>query len=253
MDRYSARDYILIGLMLVVAGVCVRLGIWQLDRLEQRVDRNTKIKARLDEPALEFPPPIPLEEQSYRRVSVHGTFDPEQAVLLENQSYNEQPGFHMLVPLTIEDMGIALLVDQGWLPFEQVLGEDPRVLAEGEAGELTVKGVLLPGQGEPAIAFLADRTPSPGEPPLRTWRVVNIDGLQNQMPFSLYPLYLARTAPPSGIEGGPLPVFEPDLSNGPHLSYAIQWFSFAAIALFGGAAWLRHRHRKQPLRNEEQP
>jgi surfeit locus 1 family protein len=253
MSRFSTRDYLLMGLMVIVAGVCVRLGIWQLDRLGQRMDRNAEIRARLDEPVLEFPPPIPLEEQAYRRISVRGTFQPEQAVLLENQSYNEQPGFHLLVPLILENLDTALVIDQGWLPFEQVLGKDPRVLVEETAGEQTIEGVLLPSQDEPALAFLADKIPAPGEPPLRAWRVVNIDGLQKQTPFALYPLYLARTAPPSSTEGGPLPVFEPDLSNGPHLSYAIQWFAFASIALFGGAAWLRYRNRAGPRVRREQP
>jgi len=251
MKRFTARDYLLLAFMLVAAGVCIRLGIWQLDRLHQRQARNAVIEARLGEPAVDFPPSAPLDEQEYHRVTVRGRFVPEQAVFLENQPYNDQAGFHLLVPYQVEGLQQALLVDRGWIAFDQGLGLDPRQLAGDAAASSTIQGVLLPGQAEPALAFLADQVPAAGEPPLVSWRVVNLDGLQAQMPFQLYPLYLAQTAPLPDAEGEPLPVYEPDLSNGPHLSYAIQWFSFAAIALVGGTALLGRRHRRRAFGGQE--
>jgi surfeit locus 1 family protein len=251
VKRYSPRELLLLALMLIVAAACIRLGIWQLDRLGQRLDRNAEIEARLADPTLEYPPSLPLEDQAYLRVSVRGHFDPGPAVLLENQPHNEQAGFHLLVPFVTAVEGGALLVDRGWIPFDRGLGADPRTLAEGNTGEMTIEGVLLPAQREPAFSFLADQTPAPGEPPLRSWRVVNLDAIQGQTPYPLYPLYLAQTAPPQAFETDPLPVFEPDLSNGPHLSYAVQWFAFAAIAIFGGTALLRRQRRLRQSREKE--
>lgn len=251
MKKLSTGEALLLMLMLAVAAVCVRLGIWQLDRLGQRLQKNAEITARLADPILEFPPDIPREHQSYRRVSAAGRFDRDQAILLENQPYNDQAGFHLLVPFIVQDGGQALLVDRGWIDFEKGLGADPRQLAGDTIGSLTIEGVLLPSQREPVFAFLADKPPAPGEPPLLSWRVVNLEGIQGQVPYPLYPLYLAQTGPLPALEDEPLPLFEPDLSNGPHLSYAIQWFAFAAISLFGGTALLR-RHRIRRIAGEQE-
>jgi surfeit locus 1 family protein len=251
MKKLTPGETLLLILILAVAAVCIRLGIWQLDRLGQRLQKNAEIKARLAGPTLYFPTEIPLEDQTYRRVSAAGRFDQDQAILLENQPYNDQAGFHLLVPFIVEDRGQVLLVDRGWIDFEQGLGADPRELAGDFSGSLTIEGVLLPSQREPALAFLADKPPAPGEPALLSWRVVNLDGIQGQVPYPLYPLYLAQTAPPPASSDEPLPVFEPDLSNGPHLSYAIQWFSFAAISLVGGTALLRRQRMRRKAREQE--
>ena len=244
-SKVSLREVLLLTLMLVVAAACIRLGIWQLDRLRQRLDRNAQIEARLSQPAAAFPLPLPLEDQAFRRVVVDGQFDPERAILLENQSLNEQPGYHLLLPLRVPGSEEVLLVDRGWIAFEQALGTNPAQLAESSRGDTTLEGVLLPSQQEPVFKFLADKIPAPGEPPLLSWRVVNITGIQAQMPYTVFPLYLAQTAPAPQGEDEPIPSFEPDLSNGPHLSYAIQWFSFAAIALIGGTALLRRLRRRR--------
>jgi cytochrome oxidase assembly protein ShyY1 len=54
---------------------------------------------------------------------------------------------------------------------------------------------------------------------------------------------------PIGAQGLPKPQTEIDLSEGSHLSYAIQWFAFAAISFLGGIAWLARgfaRRRANP-------
>ncbi len=110
---------------------------------------------------------------------------------------------------------------------------------------MTLEGVLLPSQAQPRWAFLADPIPAAGEAPLKTWRVIDIGGIQGQMPFPLHDQYVALTQLPATTVPQPVPDFQPDLSNGPHLSYAIQWFSFAAIAIIGGAVLLRRALREK--------
>ncbi len=241
MKRYRRRDILLAGFFLIVAIVCARLGVWQLDRLQQRRARNAELESRLALPVTAFPPGAAIQEPAFRTFSVTGEFDPPHAVLLTNQSLDEQPGYHLLVPLLFEDGTPALLVDRGWLPNDVGLQNEPAMLAAQSPGEETITGVLLPSQEQPAIAILGDRIPAPGDPPLLTWRLVDLEAIAGQLPYDLYPFYLAQTGPP--VEPGvyPTPTFEPDLSDGPHISYAIQWFAFAAISLVGGAAFLRRR------------
>jgi surfeit locus 1 family protein len=110
------------------------------------------------------------------------------------------------------------------------------------SGAVEVGGLLLPSQPEPAIAVLADRVPAEGEPPLREWRALSIEGIRRQIPYPVLGVYLAQESPAPG-PAGPQPSAELDLTEGPHLGYAIQWFAFAAIAIVGGLLWLRRAHR----------
>ena len=249
--KLTLPEILLLVLMLIVAAACVRLGIWQIDRLNQRLDRNAQIEARLSQPVVAFPPRLALDDQTYQRVSVVGRFDPGHAVLLENRPLNDQAGYHLLVPFQVNGSGEVVLVDRGWIPFDQALDTDPTQLAAAATADTSVEGVLLPSQPEPLFKFLADQIPGPGEAPLLSWRVVDLAGIQAQLPYSLYPLYLAQTAPAAENDSWPIPVFEPDLSNGPHLSYAIQWFAFAAIALVGGTALLHRHYRKRTADHQE--
>jgi len=241
LNRLRRRDIFLAGFFLLVPAVCMRLGIWQLDRLHERRAKNVEIAKRLTLPAMSFPPGDEVSEPGYRSYTLSGVFDPSNALLLKNQPLDEQAGYHMLVPLLFEDGSPVLLVDRGWLPNDLGLQSDPGKLAAQMPAPGMIEGVLLPSQKQPAIRVLGDQIPLPGDPPLLAWRLVDLEGIAGQLPYDLYPLYLAETSP-GGEEGRyPIPAFEPDLSDGPHVSYAIQWFAFAIIALVGGGALLRRR------------
>jgi surfeit locus 1 family protein len=247
LKKFRRRDIILAGFFLLVAIVCARMGIWQLDRLQQRRARNAELESRLALPVTTFPPGQAILEPSFRTYTVTGEFDPLHAILLKNQPLDEQAGYHLLVPLLFEDGTPALLVDRGWLPNDLGLQSEPAILAAQLTDNATVTGVLLPSQEQPAMSILGDQIPATGEPPLLAWRLVDLEGIARQLPYDLYPLYLAQTGPPVQSGGFPIPTFEPDLSDGPHVSYAIQWFAFAAISLVGGAALLRRQRASEGL------
>lgn len=238
MSGLRRRDWLLIGLLLASSLICARLGFWQLARLQQRLDRNTAITNELEAPLR----PFSAQGADYQRVTVTGKFLQEYEILLQNRSLNEVTGFHLVTPLQAEN-GLVVLVDRGWIPYDagSALALDPYATAEA----VTLEGVLLPGQSQPRWAFLADPIPAAGEAPLRTWRVIDIEGIQGQMPFPLHDQYIALTQLQATIVPQPVPDFQPDLSNGPHLSYAIQWFSFAAIAVIGGVVLLRRALREK--------
>jgi surfeit locus 1 family protein len=238
-----ARAAVFAAIVFLLGAVCLRLGFWQLDRLGQRRARVAEIRARMAMPVVE------LAEASgdpdslfYRRVHASGVFDTTNEVVLLNRARDEVPGVHLITPLRLEGSDGGILVDRGWIP---VAANTP----EGRAayaieGPIEVQGVIREAQAEPRFAFLADRTPAPGEPPLREWRVLNVEGIQGQLPYPLLPYFLELDQAAGGAQ--PIPDPEIDLSDGPHLSYAIQWFGFAATAFLGGGAWLyRDARRKE--------
>jgi surfeit locus 1 family protein len=233
-----ARAAIFAGAVFVLGAVCVRLGIWQLARLEERRSHNAAMEARLAQPYLHLQGDVSdIESLLYRRVIARGQFDPSREVVLLNRAMDEEPGVHLVTPLRLADGSGAILVDRGWIPIED---NTPDGLAAYAAeGIVEVRGIVLGTEEEPFWSFLADRTPGPGQQPLREWRVLNVEGIQAQVPYVLLPVYLQLSEAPEGTQ--PVPDARIDLSDGPHLGYAIQWFAFAATAFVGGGAWL---HRK---------
>ena len=95
---------------------------------------------------------------------------------------------------------------------------------------MTVTGVVLaPGRGAVATG------PSPGATgPVSVIQQVDLGVLQRQVPYQLAPVALLLQGQwPSQTSGLPEPASLPELDEGPHLSYAIQWFAFAGIAVVG--------------------
>lgn len=214
---------------LVVAGVCVRLGIWQLQRLEERKERNRQAERQF---AL---PPLPLDQSSaeriaadpdahrFRAVVATGRFDLDRELVVIARAHHGVPGVYVVTPLVIGDT-LAVLVERGWLPSPD--GRTVDSVPVPRESPATVAGVLLRASGRPASAGAGEAWP---RPVLAADPVV----VGAWYPYTLVPLLLRQTSPPPA--GSLLAVDLPERSDGPHLSYAVQWFTFATIALVGAA------------------
>ena len=110
----------LVATLLVFAGtaLCVRLGIWQLDRLQQRRAFNAQFEMARTEPVLDLNQDIPedVAAMEWRAVTVTGNYDFANQVALRNQYYDNQPGYHLLTPLLFGRE--AVIVDRGWIPAD---------------------------------------------------------------------------------------------------------------------------------------
>lgn len=218
--------------VLVVVVVCVRLGFWQLDRRAQRIESNAAIAERLaaDPLTLTAPPPD-TTGLLHRPATARGEFDHDRSIVQAGRSFLGAPGVYVFTPLRLA--GGAILVNRGWLPAADAATVDLSMIRRVVADE--VSGVLLPFPDVPA----ADR-----EPGFHTrWFRLDGAGIRAQYPYEVAPVYLLETGPrPTAARtarsGGtgtvdPMPLDPPALDAGPHLSYAVQWFSFAAIFLIG--------------------
>jgi surfeit locus 1 family protein len=131
------------------------------------------------------------------------------------RSFDGTPGVALVTPLRLVD-GSAVLVDRGWVPspdayhVDQVLYREPDTIA--------VEG----------LGFIVPRGRGDVEP----------TALRDSVPYALLPLVLQQTGTAAG-RGLPRRWPAPMLDDGPHLSYAIQWFSFALIIVLGTGALLR--------------
>lgn len=186
-----------------------RLGLWQLDRLEERQARNRVIAERSDGPAIDLGD-VDVERAEYQHVTATGTFATEDDQLLPYRSYQGTVGSHAVTPLVLDD-GSAVLVLRGWVPDTATPPPD---------GEVTIEGVLRSS---------GSRRTS-----------VDVDGFASTLDRDLFPLYLQQLAPePAGDY--PVLLDPPARDEGPHLSYAMQWFLFTGVVLVGYPLLLRKR------------
>lgn len=234
------RRWILTTLLAVAAcAVMARLGIWQLDRLEQRRAFNARVleqqaapELALDATTLE----LDLPAMEYRQVSVAGQYDPSGEVALRNQAHEGVLGYRLLTPLIIEGTGTAVLVNRGFVAAAGYTPGDGQTYAV--RGRVEVLGVIRRSQDEADFGSRTDPTPLPGEK-LLVWNLVNVSAIAAQIDAPLLGVYIQEI--PSGVvQGYPLPE-APDLelTEGPHLGYAIQWFLFAAVLALGYPFFVR--------------
>lgn len=227
-------------LVLIGTGVMIRLGYWQLERLEQRRAFNARVQAQLDQAPLELNQALnesrlqriaeDITRMEYRSLEVSGIYDHDNEVVLLNQAWENRLGVRLLTPLLIDGSEVAILVDRGWVPHEDYTeGQLERYF---HTGEVTVTGVIRNSQTRPDIGWRSDPVPRPGER-LPAFYLANVDQIQQQIDYTLLPVYVQQS-PAAGMVGPPhRAALSLELTEGSHLGYALQWFIFAAILFFG--------------------
>ncbi len=213
--------------LIVIIGVIflIRLGFWQLDRLDQRRAYNQHVAERWQLEPLDVNTttlPTDLSELEYRRVQATGEFDYSNQIILSNQTRNQAPGNVIVTPLVLDD-NRAVLVARGWVSTSR---SAPEYWSEYEEPEgLPVIGLIQETQLLPN-----GNVPTPPDSPQVEWFNINIDAIQPQMPYELLPVFILQL-PEEGRSFNSLPMREEPLvlDEGSHFGYAIQWFMFALI------------------------
>jgi cytochrome oxidase assembly protein ShyY1 len=222
-------------LVLVSIATMIWLAFWQLDRLDERRAFNERVTEQIEQP------PIPLDELlaqagdaaddaagdgpgtiEWRQVLVSGEYLPDQVIWF-NRSQGGLAGDNVLSAL-VTDEGITVVVNRGFVPLAFAVGSPP-------AGEIEILArVRLPQErqrGELTDSAVA-------EAPVVEVRRIDLGQLAAQLPGEVLPVYLdlVDSIPAVGPDD-PVPVPAPTLDEGPHLSYAAQWFIFALAVLVG--------------------
>jgi surfeit locus 1 family protein len=156
-------------------------------------------------------------------VEASGTFDHSHEVVIRGQAFQGTPGVLVVTPLRLATSDLAVLVLRGFVPSADAVRADLDSL--GEPGTVTVRGLATPiasGGGQPIQRD--GRT---------TWARLDLPALRARLPYPVLPV-LVRQTPDSGMPLLPHRLPAPELSDGPHLSYAIQWFAFAVMTVAFG-------------------
>jgi surfeit locus 1 family protein len=197
-----AKDLAGLTAAVLIAAGCVRLGLWQVSRLHERRALNAGIEARGHVPVLVVTGAESLDSVEWRRVRASGVYDFTRERVWTGRTFEGVPGVALLTPLRQANGGVVW-VNRGWVPSPDAAQVDTSRWREPDSA--VVVGVAVAHAGVPYV--VQDSLPPGvnGRPAIRRW-------------------------PP------------PTLSGGPHLSYAIQWFSFALISL-GGSLMLFLKRR----------
>jgi surfeit locus 1 family protein len=190
-------------------------------------------------------PPLPLqgaaleevlsspERFAYRRVRLEGVYQSSGEVVLRGRALDGNPGVNLVTPLLLEGEAVTALVNRGWVASPDASTIDPEPFRE--PGLRSLEGILLPlGRGGETREIVVRE--AGGE--VRTVQRLDADDPRFAAGRTLLPLLVQQSPVPGdrlSASGPTAPVRlpTPEVDPGPHLGYALQWFSFAAIAVIG--------------------
>jgi surfeit locus 1 family protein len=120
---------------------------------------------------------------------------------------------------------------RGWVPFE--MNSLPLKKSLPPAEQINLKGTIEL-ERKPVNSFASGLSPKDPPGKLSITAYVDTERLEQQIPYDLLPFYirLEQQTPAQALEF-PRPLEALEFSDGPHLGYAIQWFSFTAIGVIG--------------------
>lgn len=265
------RSVLLAIVALIIAGVCIRLGMWQLERLSERRTENARVRAGLvSEPVAMDAIGNDSSRSRALRVHVRGTYDFGHEVAVVNRSRDGAPGVNILTPLRVPGRDTAIVVNRGWVYSPDGATIDLTQWREppGADGTAYVSWLHVAAAAQAGSAATSAAAVQGG--PRRVMRLER-ETIARMMPYPIapYQLILIDDAAAAGAGGAaydaaapapfgtavsdsmrPIRIPLPALDEGPHKSYAAQWFAFAAISLLGTAAVLR---KEWPLRAGHAP
>ena len=217
---------------LVGAAIFTRLGIWQLSRLRERQQLNAEMLSRIAaRPVAIDSFSGPADSLRYRRARVSGRPDYAHEALLVQRSHEGSPGVYLVTPLITPGSDSATIVMRGWVYSPDGVRIDPSRWHEGDS--LTVDGYLDELPDRPAADTF------PGQPAaVRRLQRADLARRAGRPVRTMYVWAVSDSTAPSARK--PARFTLPVLDEGPHRSYAIQWFAFALIALIGAALVVRN-------------
>ena len=210
-----------VALAIGLASVCVRLGFWQVSRLHERRAHNALVRSRLDSAEVDIEA-LPHDSTArFRRVRVTGTPDYEHQLIWAARIHNGSPGVNFLTPYRIPGRDSAVLVDRGWIYAPDGATADP-VRWRDTMTTLTGFVELYPNVKGASFSTRPDIISR-----------LSYDVVASRLPYPLARRYVAMIGDSVMAPDRIARLTLPPLDEGPHFSYAIQWFSFALVALIG--------------------
>jgi cytochrome oxidase assembly protein ShyY1 len=236
------RWALLITFVAVLGVVFVTLGEWQLDRLAQRRERNTTTIANEQKPVQPYEQVFTrsiTDADQWQRVEARGTFDAEHQFVVRYRSNGGADGYEVVTPLRTATG--AVLVDRGFIPLARG-ARIPSAAPSPPTGEVTVVGHVRRDEKGRRAAIT---------PVANQMRLINSGAIAAALPYPIASGYIGLLTVQPEQQGGFQPIQLPELSEGPHFWYAVQWFMFTAVAVAGIVVFIRSDLRARREESDE--
>lgn len=220
----------LVAIALIV--LCLWASLWQYNRGVARHYRNALISSHTEmAPTTLEAVGRNIDAAEWRQVKIVGAFDPTHHILLRNR-YNEGVyGFDLLTLFT-DSSNRTFWVDRGWIAPGKSAQSSP-ALPPTSPNELSIVGRIRLDRSLPQGSFFAL---SAGDKHLiQKWNARSKGAVHTE---DFY-IDLLSTSDPSMIPA--VPVQLPELTDGPHMAYALQWLFFAGLVVYGRLLLRRSR------------
>ncbi|MBP3043181.1 SURF1 family protein [Arthrobacter jiangjiafuii] len=216
-----------LALVCALSAICVMLGSWQMDRRDAIREDIGNVVNNYDAD------PVPFEEaaglfdsydpsREWTPVEMTGVYDTQNQRIVRNRPLSGRAGYEVVVPLKLSD-GTAVVINRGWLPIGNDEAGRPDTVPAAPSGEVTVVARIKPA--EPAL----DRGAPEGQ-----LASIDLARYQDEVGYELvqgaYGLMATEDPAPAEVpEAAP----KPSVDEGPHLSYAMQWYAFGFMLFVG--------------------
>jgi len=228
-NNYNYKFKLLPTLIFVIAFCCfIVLGFWQIDRANQKNNLNNNFTDRQKEVPIVLNKSNALDEKSsllWRKIEVRGIFLNNQNIILDNQIFNQNPGFNIITPLKIQDSDLVVLVNRGWYPnlrdretipnINEISGKQK---LKGQVADFPVSGIKL---GKNNIETLNSQ--------IFRFQRLDVTELNYFLSANVLPymIYLDPIIDKELYGNFKLPAPDSEKNYG----YAFQWFAFAITLL----------------------
>jgi cytochrome oxidase assembly protein ShyY1 len=225
-------------LALILIALCLQGARWQFDRHEVRHAKNELIRANIAKSSIQEGDLSLLDanEIAWRTITVSGRFEPSTEILLRNRYHEGKYGFGV-VTLFESSSGRKYWVDRGWV----VAGKDaltPPEVKPVSDEVITIEARVRAESLESQIAGTVFAVPSNnGNSQLARWN--------NEKAIVTEPVYFDLIKANNSKFNPEVPALLPELSDGPHLAYSVQWVLFAGLVIFGLFLVVREERKVQ--------
>ncbi len=214
----------LVALLMVI--LCLWAAQWQFQRGIDRHDRNSRIESQLTLPAIDITKiksgkDSDITRYEWRTVNANGSFKTDQQILLKNRYFEGVYGYEVLTRFSLSD-GRFIWVDRGWVKAGKDAKTAPEI-SNVTQEPVSVIGRVRLDQSLPVGAFFALPNSGGGM----------ISKLNAQTGFVSEGFYLDLISGSDKSLTPNAPAQVPELSDGPHLAYSLQWVFFAGLIIYG--------------------
>lgn len=215
--------------------LCLMLSSWQRDRWEGRKTANHIQAENMAKPIAPVTEVVGAgaavsDTSRWRTVTASGTYDVSSQLLIRKKPMQGSNGFWVATPLTLAD-GKVVFVNRGWVKAGETANSTPAV-PPPPTGPVTITGRVQPASSDRALT-----------PDMPAGQAAAINPEQLLPSVATLPAYLdlIESTPPQ--QPGLTPIPAPEISEGPHLSYSLQWIAFAILFIVGFALLVRREIR----------